>query len=81
MRLYEFDLIVEHDMTDGAAADRLFELFEGDVTPAVTSGTPLLMCSIEAESLESAVRDTLRRLQEVGIQVRTVQMEPGSLAA
>ncbi len=81
MRLYEFDLIIEHDMTEGADAGRLFELFQGDVTPAVTSGTPLLICSIEAESLESAVRGTLHRLQEAGIKVRTVQMEPGSLAA
>lgn len=81
MRLYEFDLVVERDMTEGADVDRLFELFGGDVTPGVSGGTPLLLCSIEAESLESAMRNTLRRLQEAGIQVLTVQIEPESLAA
>ena len=81
MRLYEFDLIVERDMTEGADADRLFELFEGDVTPAVTSGTPVLLCSVEAASLEEAVRDTVRVLREAEIEVRTVQIAPESLAA
>ncbi len=81
MSTFHFDLIVTADLTGDADTDRLFALFEGGVTPAVSSGTPLLMCSIEAESFPAAVTETVRRLRESGVDVQTVQAEPDAVVA
>ena len=81
MSTFHFDLIVPADLTRDADADRIFDLFEGDVTPAVSAGTPLLMCSVEAASFAEAVTATVGTLRESGYEVTTVQAEPEAVAA
>ena len=81
MSTFRFDLIVPTDLTEDADADRIFELFEGDVTPAVLAGTALLMCSVEAASFAEAVTATVHTLRQAGYEVTTVQAEPEAVAA
>jgi hypothetical protein len=81
MPTVHFDLIVPSDLTGDADADRIFELFEGDVTPTVSAGSPLLMCSVEAASFAEAVTATVRTLREAGYYVTTVQAAPEAVAA
>lgn len=85
MRTWEFDLLTDRDLTDEADADRIFELFAdgplADVTPAVSVGVPLLMCSVESPDLLSAVRQTIERLSAAGVTVLRVQVEPEAVAA
>jgi hypothetical protein len=81
MKTYDFDLAITRDMTGDDAADLLFELFEGDVSPVVRSGVPFLSCSIEAPSFFAAVRRVLRRLRAEGVEVLRVELEPDAVAA
>ncbi len=79
MTTYFFDLVVDRDLM--CDIDPLFEVFDADVSPAVMNGVPLLMCSVEAESVEQAVRPTVARLREMGIEVRQVRFEPDAVLA
>ncbi|MCA0270368.1 MAG: hypothetical protein LCH53_14285 [Bacteroidetes bacterium] len=80
VRTWSFDLVVDQDMTDLEGSNALFEAFEGDVTPAVLAGVPHLMCTVEAPDLLGAVRQTIQRVEALGLGVRVlhVQMEPES---
>ncbi len=64
MKNYDFDLFLQApDVPAGLHADEfldmvknaLFEEFQGDVTPGFSGGVPVLMCTIEAESIEAAL--------------------------
>jgi len=81
MRTYFFDLVVDRDLTGETDSDRMFEAFSGDVTPAVTNGAPMLLCSVEADSLVDALRATIERLKEEGVRVLRVEMEPDAVDA
>jgi hypothetical protein len=82
VRTYFFDVIIDRDLCDGAEmTDRVFEAFEGDVSPAVRAGVPLLSCSVEAETLDWAIRRVLEALPPLGAKAVRVEVEPGELAA
>ncbi len=81
MRTWTFDLLTDEDMTAPERADVLFEAFEGDVTPAVVAGAPRLMCSVDGDDLLGTIRDTVARVEALGVEVRQVQMEREAVAA
>ena len=80
MTTFDFDLIVSRDPTE-EDANRLYEAFDHDVTPAVVNGVPTVMCSVEAEDFTSAVTSAVERVRELGFEVQSVQAEPESIAA
>ena len=80
MHTFFFDLIVPDDLTGDDDSDRVFDLFGGDVTPAVQAGTPVLMCSVEAEDFPSAVTATVKTLRDAGYEVHAVQAEPDAVS-
>ena len=86
VRTYEFTIILDNPTVfDGEAlldyADRLFEPFGGDVNPAVTAGTPVVDCTLEASSLEAAIRQVVDVLRREGLAIRRIEMEPGGVLA
>lgn len=86
VRTYEFTIILDDPgIFDGEAlldyADRLFEPFEGDVNPAVTAGTPVVDCTLEASSLETAIRRVVDALRREGLAIRHIEMEPAGVLA
>ena len=86
VRTYEFTIILDNpSVFDGEAlldyADRLFEPFEGDVNPALTSGTSVVDCTLEASSLEAAIRQVVEVLKREGLAIRRIEMEPGGVLA
>ena len=86
MRTYEFTIILDDPgVFDGDAllnyADRLFEPFKGDVNPAVTAGTPVVDCTLEAPSLEVAIQRVVEVLKREGLVIRHIEMEPGGVLA
>ena len=86
VRTYEFTIILDNPTVfDGEAlldyADRLFEPFGGDVNPALTAGTPVVDCTLEASSLETAIRQVVDVLKREGLAIRRIEMEPGGVLA
>ncbi len=87
MRTYEFTIILaDPRVFDGEAlldyADRLFEPFKGDVNPAISAGTPVVDCTLEAPSLEVTIQRVVDVLKREGLAIRHIEMEPkGVLAA
>lgn len=81
MRTYFFDVIIDRDLVNDKDSDRVFEAFEGDVSPAVNVGVPLLTCSIEAETLDAAIRRVLAAVPSLGVTALRVEVEPAALAA
>lgn len=61
MRPFEFDLSLvpparfEASAFLDAVEAPLFEAFEGDVTPCVSNGVPMLACTVEAETVGAAL--------------------------
>lgn len=78
--LFSFDLVVDRDLTEEDDANAVYEAFE-DVTPAVLSGIPVLMCSVEAPTLEEAVRPMVTRLRDLGIRVKQIRFDPDAVLA
>jgi hypothetical protein len=81
MRTYDFEILVEWEGTAGDEfldryEDRLFELFSGDVYPAVRSGAPYVNCTIEARTLDEAVIRVLGELNHEGLKATRVEFYP-----
>ena len=73
MNTYDFEvmLTVGENVTADAFLDsveeRLFEVFEGDVTPAFSAGVPVLLCTTSADTFEEAVRGVVTRVSMLGL--------------
>ena len=86
MPTYEFTIILDNPgVFEGDAlldyTDRLFEHFEGDINPAVTAGTPVVDCTLEASSLETAIRRVVETLRQEGLTTRRIEIESGVVLA
>ena len=82
MREYDFDVFIQWDGTAGEDfLDRceaaLKDEFEGDATPAVQAGVPLVSCTMPGTSLEEAMEPVLLVLRDVRLSVKFVQFYPG----
>lgn len=78
MKTYDFELVLNKATTD-EDDERLFERFEGRVSPAVVGGAPLLYVHIEASSMEDAIRDAVAGTEEVGLSIRRIELDPKSI--
>lgn len=81
MRTYDFDIFLRADNVDPKAfldrfEDNLFELFAGDVSPAIRSGRALVSCTSTGASIEEAVRTVLQRLEKAGLQAERIEIPP-----
>ncbi|HET6567845.1 MAG TPA: hypothetical protein VFG50_07765, partial [Rhodothermales bacterium] len=47
--------------------DALFEAFEGDVTPGMVGGVPVLYCTMEADSPGEALDKVASKILEMGL--------------
>jgi hypothetical protein len=74
MKTYDFDLILSAPTTE-EEDELVFEHFEGRVSPSVTAGIGCLSVHFEAQSMEEAIQDAIRRAEEVGLTVERVEME------
>ena len=82
MNDYDLDLYVRWDPVSDPAgvnfldayAERLFDLFEGDVAPAVTAGRPCIGGTVEAESLGDAVRRLVDAAEGLGLVPERVEI-------
>ena len=82
MREFDFDVIVQWDGTAGDDfLDRceatLKDAFQGDVTPAVKAGVPLVSCTLRGGSPEEAMLPVFKVLRDLHLSVRYVQFYPG----
>lgn len=80
MKTYHVDLVVAESAVTEQAAEHLFDVLQGDVTPATSNGTPLLMCSIDATDFGAAVTATVRQLRDAGYEAESVPAEPDAVA-
>lgn len=80
MSTYHFDLILEQPTTD-EDEERLFERFQGRVSPAVANGVPLLYAHLEAPSMENAIVEATREVRELGISIRRIELNPDLVPA
>lgn len=80
MTTYHFDLVMEEPTTD-EDEERLFERFEGRVSPVVANGVPLLYVHLEAPSMEKAILQALREVRELGLSVRRIELNPDLVPA
>ena len=87
MTHYDFELYL--DAQDGRAAlhaddlldqveQPLFEAFEGDVTPGMRGGVPVLYCSLDAESIESAIDRVAKTVIDLGLHPVQLLMRLGT---
>lgn len=86
MPTYEFTIFLEDPhILDGDAlldfADRIFDDFEGDVTPAISAGEALVECTMDGPGLEEALRRVIQVLNREGLTPRRVEMDADSLTA
>lgn len=83
MQEYDFSVYLkdsfEGDLIDDWG-DHLFELFQGDVTPAYFCGAPLVDCTLEATSLEAAIARVVQALRQMGLPVDHVHLADAALA-
>lgn len=80
MRTFSFDFApADPDVFEGDKledwAERIFEVFQGDVTPCVRAGVAYLHCDIEAASLEAAITSVLEGLQALSLPVNRLEMD------
>ena len=90
LRAYDLEVFVEWDAPgeDGLAdqdfldafSDVLFERFEGDISPGIRAGHPYLSGTVEAPSLEEAVRLLTDAASELGLRTKRVQFYPDAVA-
>ena len=88
MHAYDLDLYVRWDHPDPAGeefldayTDLLFELFEGDIAPAVTAGHPCIGGTIEAASLGDAVRRLVDAVEALGLIPVRIEIHGGPAGA
>ena len=90
MRTFDFDVFLAADGPpehfDGTAfldavEGPVFEAFEGDVTPGVSVGRPLLSCAVEAPSFEEAVAPVIALARRLGYEPLRIEVEPAALVA
>lgn len=80
MRTFSFEIApAAPDVFDGDElkqwAERLFEAFQGDVTPCVRSGVAYLHCYVQSDSLEAAITSVLDGLQALSLPVKRLEMD------
>ncbi|HET6567578.1 MAG TPA: hypothetical protein VFG50_06410 [Rhodothermales bacterium] len=80
MRTFSFEIApADPDVFEGDElkhwAERLFEVFQGDVTPCVRSGVAYLHCDVQADSLEAAITSVLDGLQALSLPVNRLEMD------
>ena len=85
MRTYEFDIFVQWEgLADveflAKLEEPLFEAFQGDVTPAVMAGRPYVSATLEADSLEAAIRRVIEILKAEGMEPDRLQMDHAEMA-
>jgi hypothetical protein len=77
MKTHEFTLILTRAPTD-AKAEKFYEICN-DATVAIIAGSAHIHFHREAKSLENALRSALRDVNEAGLAVKRVEMEPDTL--
>ena len=80
MKTYHFQLILGTPTTD-EQEERLFERFEGRVSPGVANGVPLLYVHLDAPLMEHAIRDAVQRARSLGLSVERVELDPDVISA
>ncbi len=80
MKTYHFQLVLGRPTTE-EEDERLFEQFEGRISPAVANGTPLLFIHLDASSMEHAIRDAVRGARSLGLSVERVELDPDTVTA
>jgi hypothetical protein len=80
MTTYHFDLVIERPTTD-EEEERLFNRFDGRVSPAVANGVPLLYVHLEAPSMEKAIRQALHEVRSLGLSIRRIELNPDLVPA
>lgn len=88
MRIYEFMLTLDTE-PDLDTTDRLYGYFDAngaapadvqDFTLVIQSGMPIISCTVEASSFETALRLVLPKLREEGLRVVRVEVDEEGLA-
>lgn len=80
MKTYHFQLVLGRPITE-EEDERLFELFEGRISPAVANGVPLLFIHLDAPSMEDALREAVRGTRSLGLSVKRVELDPDTVTA
>ncbi len=80
MKTFDFELVLGAPTTD-EDDERLYQRFEGRVSPAVANGVPLLYAHLDAESMEHAIREAVRGVQGLGLTVKRIELDPGVVSA
>ena len=80
MKTYHFQLVLGAPTTD-EEDERLFEGFEGRVSPAVANGVPLLYVQLDAPSMGHAIRGAVQRARSLGFSVERVELDPDVVSA
>ena len=85
MNQYDFTLILDaafegsYPQAEDAWMDAIegvvFERYEGDATPGIRAGVPYVGYSVEASSMEVALRDAVSFLEKKGYIVRRIEIE------
>ncbi len=89
---YEFSILLEAEFSGepypeaetrwlDAITDVLYERYQGDATPAIRAGQPLVGYSIEAPSMDVALRDAVSFLEKNGYTVRRIEIERDEVPA
>ncbi len=88
---YDFTLIIDaafegaypdaEDAWMNAIGDVLFERYEGDATPGIRAGVPCVSYSVDAPSMETALRDAVTYLEHKGHRVLRVEIERDEVPA
>ena len=83
MKNYDFDLFLtssgDQENIDtneflDAVEDTLFEEFQGDVTPGISAGAPILYCSLEPDSIEFAIDRVTKTVLRLGLHPTQLMM-------
>ncbi len=80
MKTFDFELVLGAPTT-AEDDERLFQRFEGRVSPAVANGVPLLYVHLDAESMEHATGEAVRGVKELGLSVRRIELDPDVVSA
>ena len=80
---YDFTLILalEGEEGDLDLLERLLAPFEGDATPGIRPGVAYAAFSVEAPSMEIAIRDAVTYLENNGVKVLRVEIERDEVPA
>ena len=88
---YTFTLIIDatfegaypdaEDVWMNTIGDVLFERYEGDATPCIRAGMPCVSYSVDAPSMEAALRDAVTYLEHKGHHVLHVEIKRDEVSA